>query len=917
MITFDSSLLLNYYQAKTGQGAGAAANSAAAAAAAKIPTPPWSGLSKAVKVDELATAVLRGRNFIDETAAKLDVKGASDDYRKMFAMHQGLATLEALAKQADAKDVTAVEMKRLQAAFTRGAAEVSGYIDTSKFDSIRLTHGDAADKAKMTVGVPKTKAAYVTAPLHVGSPNDAVEAFAGAVQFKMDVKSLSGATGSVDFDLAEMGGTTRTMSNVVKYMNDKLTAAGYFTRFAVERSKTTAKEITVNGKQVTVSAAQDQFALKIQGDTTEKITFSAPTTAPAIYITQTAGDPTPPKTITPVKTSTTPPKDTGPVLLQQFLKFEAGPDVEAARRPGDLNWVEGRVFSQALPAGVEKVRSTTTGPDGAVYMLADVTAPTDGQTIKGARDVALMKFDSAGNLTYTRTLGAADEASGLGLAVSADGKVAISGSVTGALINGDDGADADKSDSFVTVLDAQGQELWTQRQGSRDEDESTGVAFAADGSVFVLGRAKGSLAGASSAGGYDSYLRSYDPEGKLRSTTQFGTGGDDKPAGLVVDGTNVVVASIEGGEVQMRRYDMTDPARPVLSTTRSLGSLGGGSIAGIALDGGNIVIGGSSSGALTIGGVTSGPKGDIDAFAARISADLGGGGDAIAYYGGTGQDRATAMTVSGGKVWLTGTTSDDLPGLDKLGKQDGFVAEIDVGAGSAGFTQRFTAKDGIVSPGTIAVGATGASALDRLGLPSGTVAYSDSQLVTAATAARAGDQFQIKRGGGRATTITLEDKDTLDTLAAKIRRATGYAVKVDVVTDGDNRKLQITPMNARSTIEILGGKGGRDALEALGLQEGFVRKTETKDGVTSPADGGKPIYGLKLARDLSISSKADIKTTLDELSLAMSTIRKAYRDLQTAAAPKDPLAGVKGEVPAYMKAQLANYQAGLARLTGT
>lgn len=904
MISFDSNILLNWYQARSGIGSQAAA--ASAAAAKPVPTAPWSTLSKAPKVDELTTNVLRGRDFIDEDAAKLDVKGASEDYRKLFAMHQGLATLEAIAKQADADGVTASDLKRLQAAFDRGAAEISKYIDTAKFETLRLTHGDAADKAKMTVGVPKTKAAYVTAPLHVGDANAEVAAFQGPVQFRMEVKGLGGSTGAVDFDLAEMGATPRTMSNVVKYMNDKATAAGYYTRFTVERSKTEAKEITVNGKPVTVAAAQDQFALKIQGDTTEKISFSAVATAPAVYLTQTVGDPD------PDGKSTT---DDG-VLVQQFMKFETGAASDAVRRPGDQNWVDGRVFSQDLPKGVESIRSTVTGPDGAVYMLADISAETDGQTIKGASDVALLKYDSAGSLVYTRTLGAADKASGLGLTVAADGRIAISGSVTGALDKGEDGADATKPDSFVTVLDAQGQEVWTERSSARDADEATSVAFGADGSVYVLGRAKGSLPGASSAGGYDNYLRSYDATGKLLSTVQFGGSGDDKPAGLVVDGGAVVVASVEGGEVQLRRFDVTDPTKPTLSATRNLGSLGGGSFAGIAMDGGALVIGGSSTGALGIGGVTRAASGDMDAFAARISADLSAGGDQIAYYGGTGQDRATAMTVSGGKVWLTGYSKGEIAGLTKIGEQDGFVAELDVGAGSVGFAQRYTAKDGIVAPSTIAVAATGASVLDRLGLPSGTVEYSDSQLLTAATAVRAGDQFQIKRGNGRASTITIEAKDTLDTLAAKVRRATGYAVKVDIVTDGDVRKLQIKPMNERSTLEILGGIGGRDALEALGLQEGFVRATTYEDGVAKPADGGAPIYGLKLARDLSIASEDDIRVTMDELSLALSTIRKAYRDMQAAATPKDPLADLKGEAPAYLKAKLANYQAGLSRLTG-
>jgi hypothetical protein len=207
--------------------------------------------------------------------------------------------------------------------------------------------------------------------------------------------------------------------------------------------------------------------------------------------------------------------------------------------------------------------------------------------------------------------------------------------------------------------------------------------------------------------------------------------------------------------------------------------------------------------------------------------------------------------------------------------------------------------------------------LDRLGLPVGAIDYSDSQRVTAATAARAGDTFQIRtRTGGRAVTVTIEDKDTLDTLAAKVRKATGYAIRVDVVSDADTRKLQIKPMNERYSLEILGGTGGRDALEALGLQEGFVRTTKVEDEKILPADGGAPMYGLKLARDLKIGTETDIKTTIDELTLAMSAIRTAYRDLQAAATPKDPLANVKGTAPAYLQGQIANYQAGLSRLTG-
>ena len=59
--------------------------------------------------------------------------------------------------------------------------------------------------------------------------------------------------------------------------------------------------------------------------------------------------------------------------------------------------------------------------------------------------------------------------------------------------------------------------------GARDDDEATSVAFGADGSLYVLGRTKGAMPGQTTSGNWDSYLRAFDAEGRLKSTTQFGT----------------------------------------------------------------------------------------------------------------------------------------------------------------------------------------------------------------------------------------------------------------------------------------------------------------------------------------------------------------------------------------------------------
>ena len=950
LISLDTSILLSYYQARAGVGVATAGATRTDAATGKpigvggtaAPTAPWSSLSTAPKADELMKSVLAGRKFIDETQAKLDVKGASEDYRQLFTMYQGLALLESLAKKANDDKTSDAELKRIQTAFSRGMAEVSGYIDQADFEHLRLTYGDTTNRSRAAVGVPRTTPRYLTDPIHQGTATEEVAAFQGDLKFSMKVRLPNKTETTINFDLAEMATTPRTMNNVVKYLNDKIAqTTGFRTRFAVEKIPGEEKTTEINGRTVSLGKQPDRFAIKIQGDATEILTFSAPATSPAVYITQTAGDPNPPKTTTPTYTAVKKDEteegaaaEVEEPTVEQLLKFETGTTADAVRRPGDVNWVEGRVYSVDMPEGVSQVRTTVTGPDGSIYMLADVDGEIDGQAIKGAGDVALMKFDSSGKVVYTRTLGASASAAGLALTVGPDGQIAIAGSVTGGfagsgvpigdtntiakVTSADEGADPNKPDSFVAVFNSAGEEQWSQRLGARDDDEATEVAFGADGSVYVLGRVKGAMTGQAANGNWDTYLRTFDADGRLKSTTQFGTAGEDKPAGLVVSGTNVVVTTVEGGEVKLRNFDLSNPKIPTVTATRNLGSLGGGTIAGVTMDGGNIVIAGSTGASLGVGNVTKAASGGVDAFAARLSFDLTASGDAIAYYGGAGDDRATAMTVADGKVWITGTTKSGLPGMETpLGKVDGFAVGLDIATGSVAWSQRFSGKDGITNPTSIAVDPGGSSALDRLGLPTGTVAYSDSQLITSATSARPGDQFQIRsRIGGPAVTITIAADDTLETLAKKILRATTYSVKAEVVYDGDVRKLQISPRSSRASLEILGGKGGLDVLEALGLQEGFVRSTVMEDGVTKPADGGAPMYGLKMPRDLSLSSDENIKQTIDRLTMAMSVLRSAYRDLEAGMKPPSETKKAEGEVPAYLKNQLANYQAGLDRLLG-
>ncbi|MBP7703830.1 MAG: hypothetical protein KA105_00940 [Caulobacter sp.] len=970
-VQFDNSVLLGYFQAKTnsalvGGGATAAVQTGGTGGAIVngkriyAPTPPWSTTSGAAQTSELVKQALAGRRFINEDSAQLDLPGASTDYKKLFALYQGLNALSGIADKANSSTITTTELNRLNSVFSKGLSEISGYVDKLKLEQMRLTRGDTMLSDKSAVGVPRATYTYKTGKLHTGAQSAPVEAFQGDVKFDITVKQGK-TTKTMSIDLSEMTGD-RSMGGVASFINSKLEAEGIRTRFSVERTPGEPRKITTGGTTVTLPALADDYNFKISGDSTEQLTFTAAATKPAVYVTTYAGNPDPDK-----NTKT----DDG-VFENTLVKLD-----------GTTLGVQGsKISSGTMEGTVDTVRKTMVGEDGSLYVLADVTGTVDSQTVKGQRDVALLKYDSAGKLMYARTLGAADSAEGLAMSIADDGRVAIAGKVTGNLngaaegpINSSD--TSGKSDSFVTVFDAAGDEMWTQRRGAVDDDEATAVAFGEGGLVYVAGRTKSALpGGGGSNGGWDNYLMAVAPDqkgvAKTLFTQQFGTAGADTVGGIVVDGDTVTVAGTEDGRAVLRSWNVSPTSVetvrtddngftnitttttvngassttsvdygadnggdvPVKTTTtvhtsavnvtagatRDLGALNGGSIAGLAMEGGYLYIAGqTANGSLSVGNRTSDYTGGQDAFAARISTTLTDtSADNLAYFGGAANDTVAGMAVSNGKVYVVGQASADQPGSEKISTKDGYLAKIDVATGAVE-SQRVTGKDGYATATSIAVDANGASALDKLGLPSGTMLWQDSTKLTSATSLRAGDNFQIRTAqGGRLATVTIEANETMETLKSKVQRLAGFKAKVEVVADGEFRRLKITPAVDSATVEILPGKGGSDALEALGLTAGVVRKTIIDDdGKSVSADGKGPVFGIGLPTDLDLRDSDAVKNAVALLAKSLTKVRDAYRALETAAKPavvSSPGAG--GTAPAYLTSQIANYQAALNRLTG-
>ena len=134
--------------------------------------------------------------------------------------------------------------------------------------------------------------------------------------FSATVKLASGSSTTVSFDLNDMGSTPRTLPNVVTYMNSKLKAAGLKTTIQDVRIPGVAKTVTSGKTTYTLPAPADSFALKIVGTPNETLTFSAPSTQPAVYVSQTSGSTTPTQTVVNNKVVSTPPTNSFWVVIR-------------------------------------------------------------------------------------------------------------------------------------------------------------------------------------------------------------------------------------------------------------------------------------------------------------------------------------------------------------------------------------------------------------------------------------------------------------------------------------------------------------------------------------------------------------------------------------------------------------------------
>ena len=221
---------------------------------------------------------------------------------------------------------------------------------------------------------------------------------------------------------------------------------------------------------------------------------------------------------------------------------------------GNLLWTR-----EISTGGSETAADVAADGSGNVVVVGR-TSGSLGDASAGGLDAYVRKYDPAGNVQWTRQFGTSSDDGAMSVAVDESGSILVAGYTYGVL----QGMHAGGRDAFLRKYDAAGNVLWTRQFGTSSDDLVYAVAVDASGNILVTGETNGSLEGMS-AGGYDAFVRKYDPAGNVLWTRQFGTSSDDRAYGVAVDGSGSVLVtgstdgslegvSSNGSDVFVRKY---------------------------------------------------------------------------------------------------------------------------------------------------------------------------------------------------------------------------------------------------------------------------------------------------------------------------------------------------------------------------
>ncbi len=201
-------------------------------------------------------------------------------------------------------------------------------------------------------------------------------------------------------------------------------------------------------------------------------------------------------------------------------------------RAGQRLWTKQFSADILTPFGVA-------GAPGGGILVSGCGAGYGGSPHYGEGDMAVAKYDAAGNLIWAAAGGGDRQDQGRGIAVDRQGNSYVVGYTWSAW--GQPKVDG-FTDAFICKVSAAGQFEWVRQYGGAGQDESYGVATDAAGNVYMAGTTCASIGGPN-AGDRDGFIIKLAPDGTELWARQYGTAGTDDCRDITADDLgNVYVA---------------------------------------------------------------------------------------------------------------------------------------------------------------------------------------------------------------------------------------------------------------------------------------------------------------------------------------------------------------------------------------
>ena len=172
----------------------------------------------------------------------------------------------------------------------------------------------------------------------------------------------------------------------------------------------------------------------------------------------------------------------------------------------------------------DQANAITNDTNGNIYLTGSTMGEFKKNSHIGKEDVLLIKLDKQGEKLWIKQYGSSSNDRANAIASDTNGNIYLAGYSEGSMPSNNN---LGKTDIFITKFDSKGNLLWTKQIGTPSVDVAHGISIDENNNIYVVGRTDGSINGYKNKGSYDIVVVKLNKDGEQIWIQQYGTNGLD------------------------------------------------------------------------------------------------------------------------------------------------------------------------------------------------------------------------------------------------------------------------------------------------------------------------------------------------------------------------------------------------------